>query len=92
MEVVTRYTTNINSNGTFYTDSNGRRWIKRVRNYRKYWSVEWEKEPVSSNYHPLTTAMYIKNDTTQLTLITDRPQGGTSLKDGEIEVMVSELF
>lgn len=78
------------TNSTFYTDSNGRRWMKRVRNYRKSYTVDWEKEPVSSNYYPLTTAMCIKDDTKQLTLITDRPQGGSSLKDGEIEVMVSQ--
>lgn len=86
-ELVTRYSTNLASNSTFYTDSNGRRWMKRVRNYRKYWNVG-KGEPVSSNYYPLTTSIYLKDNTTQMTVIVDRPQGGTSLKDGEIEIMV----
>lgn len=61
--------------------------MKRIRNYRKYWDFKTQ-EPVSGNYYPLTTAMHIKDNFKQLTIIVDRPQGGTSLKDGELEIMV----
>jgi hypothetical protein len=87
MEIITKYTTDIASNSTFYTDSNGRRWVQRIRSYRKSWSTN-VTEPIASNYYPLTTAIKIKDERKQLTVIVDRPEGGASLKDGEIEIMV----
>lgn len=89
-EIITRYTTDIPSNKTFYTDSNGRRWVKRILNYRSSWNMTVH-EPVAGNYYPLTSAIQIRdelNDTATLTVITDRAEGGTSLHDGEIEIMV----
>ncbi|CAH0775454.1 unnamed protein product [Bemisia tabaci] len=89
-EIITRYTTDIPSNKTFYTDSNGRRWVKRILNYRSSWNMTVH-EPVAGNYYPLTSAIQIRdelNDTATLTVITDRAEGGTSLHDGEIEIML----
>ena len=54
-----RYESNITSKDTFYTDSNGREMIKRVRDYRPTWKLN-VTEPVSGNYYPLTASMYIK--------------------------------
>lgn len=87
LEIVTRYTTDLPSNGNFYTDSNGRRWVKRERNRRKYWNLTIT-EPISGNYYPLTSAMCLKTGDKQVTVITDRPQGGTSLVDGQLEIML----
>lgn len=87
MELVTKYTTDIASNFTFYTDSNGRRWEKRILNYRKSWKTRIT-EPIASNYYPVTTAIKIKDAKKQLTVIVDRPQGGSSISNGEIELMV----
>ncbi|XP_065217445.1 lysosomal alpha-mannosidase-like [Planococcus citri] len=87
MEIITRYTTDLPSNGVFYTDSNGRRWIKRERNRRKSWNLTIT-EPVSCNYYPLTSAISLKSNEKQVTVVTDRPQGGTSMTDGQLEVML----
>ena len=54
-----RYESNITSKDTFYTDSNGREMLKRVRDYRPTWKLE-VNEPVSGNYYPLTAGMYLK--------------------------------
>lgn len=88
MEVVTKYTTDVVSQNTFYTDSNGRRWMKRTRDHRKYWNLTTTEEPFSINYYPLTTSICIRDGQKQMTVITDRPQGGTSMKSGELEIMV----
>ena len=53
------YESNITSKDTFYTDSNGREMLKRVRDYRPTWKLE-VNEPVSGNYYPLTVGMYLK--------------------------------
>ncbi|XP_072399843.1 lysosomal alpha-mannosidase-like isoform X2 [Diabrotica undecimpunctata] len=86
-EIITRYKTSIKSNATFYTDSNGRETLTRIRNFRPTWNLKLE-EPVSGNYYPVTTKIAIKDDDLELAVLTDRAQGGTSLKDGEIELMI----
>jgi len=87
-EVITKYTTKIASNGTFYTDSNGRRWMKRKRNQRSSWNLTLT-EPVASNYYPITSSIAIRDAIHQATVITDRPQGGTSIEDGTLKLMVN---
>ena len=47
------------SKDTFYTDSNGREMIKRVRNERPTWDLD-VTEPVSGNYYPLTAGIFLK--------------------------------
>jgi len=44
---------------TFYTDSNGREYLKRVRDFRPTWNLTIT-EPVSGNYYPLTAGAYIQ--------------------------------
>jgi hypothetical protein len=59
-EIISRYTTNIMSNSTFYTDSNGREWQQRVRNYRPAWT--WQPtQPVAGNYCKQNTSQYTIN-------------------------------
>ena len=88
-EVVTRFLTPIQSSSTFYTDSNGREFQQRRRNYRPTWELN-VFEPVSGNYYPVNTAMYIENVASgkALAVSTDRTQGGSSLMDGSVELMV----
>ncbi|KAL7572841.1 hypothetical protein ACA910_014693 [Epithemia clementina (nom. ined.)] len=101
-EVVSRFvSSDIQSNGVFYTDSNGRMFLKRQRNYRPTWNLE-VFEPVAGNYYPVTTAIYIQDQpessdddsrssntsTRSLGLVTDRARGGGSIVDGSLEVMV----
>ena len=86
-EIVTRLSTPIKSNSTFYTDSNGREFLERRRDYRPSWSME-VFEPVAGNYYPINAAMYIEDELASLAMLTDRTQGGGSLVDGSIEMMV----
>ncbi|XP_070524278.1 lysosomal alpha-mannosidase isoform X4 [Cardiocondyla obscurior] len=88
-EIITRYTSNLQTDKTFYTDSNGREMLKRVRNYRPTWDLKLE-EPISGNYYPVTSKIAIKDENKHLKLnvLVDRAQGGTSLRDGAIELML----
>ncbi|ERL87070.1 hypothetical protein D910_04471 [Dendroctonus ponderosae] len=91
MEVVTRFTVdNFNNERTFYTDSNGREMIQRVRNKRPTYSYDSSIEPVASNYYPVTSKLVIKDEDGELevAVLNDRSQAGTSLGEGQIELMV----
>ena len=57
-EVISRFSSNIKSNRTWYTDSNGREFVKRTRNHRDSWNVTL-KQPVAGNYYPVTSGMYL---------------------------------
>ena len=56
-----RYSTDLNTKGTFYTDANGRQMVKRVRDKRPTWDLN-VTEPVAGNYYPINSRMYIKDD------------------------------
>ncbi|KAJ8951624.1 hypothetical protein NQ318_012294 [Aromia moschata] len=88
-DVIIKYTTDLETNGIFYTDSNSRELIKRQRNYRPTFEYT-NGEPQSGNYYPITSRMVIKdkNKNIEFAVITDRAEGGSSLNDGEIELMV----
>lgn len=45
-------------------------------------------EPIAGNYYPVNSRIYIRDSENQLTVLTDRSHGGSSLNDGEIELMV----
>ena len=68
----------------YYTDSNGRQFLERKRNFRPDFDVPDVDvvEPVTSNYYPVTSGMYIEDSDTELrlTVLTDRSQGGGSIK------------
>nr|AYV99640.1 venom polypeptide [Dolopus genitalis] len=86
-EVISRFTTNIQSSGIFYTDSNGREMVKRVRNYRDDF-VPYLKELVAGNYYPITSKISLEDKENKLSILTDRAQGGGSLQDGVLELMI----
>ncbi|CAN7940010.1 unnamed protein product, partial [Ixodes hexagonus] len=88
-EIVTRFDTDLQSHGDFYTDSNGREILKRTRDYRPTWPLV-NAEPVAGNYYPVNSRIYLKDEArdVQFTVLTDRSQGGSSLADGSLEVMV----
>ncbi|KRT80854.1 glycoside hydrolase, partial [Oryctes borbonicus] len=96
VEVITRFTTNRPSNGVFYTDSNGRQMVKRIRDFREMYYYTNE-EPVSGNYYPVTSKIVLKDggsdactrgNNLEFAILNDRAQGGSSLEDGQIELMV----
>lgn len=92
-EIITRFTTELKTDQTFYTDSNGREMLKRVRDYRPTWKME-VNEPVAGNYYPVTSKILMRDvrQNIEVALLTDRAQGGSSLKDGELELMVTKPY
>ncbi|XP_050518488.1 lysosomal alpha-mannosidase [Diabrotica virgifera virgifera] len=91
-EFISKYTinSNFNNNNVFYTDSNGRELIKRVKNKRSDYTYDPEVEPVSSNYYPVTSRIVIKDEDQdiEVAVLTDRSEGGSSLSQNELELMV----
>jgi len=88
-ELITRFTTPLATNQLYYTDANGMEFQQRRRNFRATWPVNMT-DVVSGNYYPINTAAYIQdtNKNMQLTIIVDRSEGGTSLVDGQFDVML----
>ncbi|KAI3958708.1 hypothetical protein MKW98_030373 [Papaver atlanticum] len=86
-EIATQITTNMETNKTFYTDSSGRDFIKRIRDYRTDWDLEVH-QPASGNYYPINLGLYIEDKSTELSVLVDRAVGGSSLVDGQIELML----
>ncbi|XP_024541409.1 alpha-mannosidase isoform X1 [Selaginella moellendorffii] len=86
-EIVTRISTDLESEKIFYTDSNGRDFLKRVRDFRSDWELN-ATEPISGNYYPINLGIYLQENNTEFSVLVDRAIGGSSLKDGDVELMV----
>uniref|UniRef100_A0A6V7QUP3 Alpha-mannosidase n=1 Tax=Ananas comosus var. bracteatus TaxID=296719 RepID=A0A6V7QUP3_ANACO len=86
-EVAVQITTTMMTNKTFYTDSNGRDFLKRVRDYRSDWELQ-VNQPVAGNYYPINLGIYIQDNSTELSVLVDRPVGGSSVLDGQVELML----
>ena len=88
-EVVTRFTTDLSTNSTWLTDSNGRDSMKRVFNYRPTWNLT-VFEPAAGNFYPVNAFIATTDVSSGLTLSinSDRSQGGSSMADGSLELMV----
>ena len=86
-EVSLRISSAVQSGKEFYTDSNGREMLKRKLNYRPTWNLE-VSEPVAGNYYPLTAALSVSDESSEMAVVLDRACGGTSLKSGDLEFMV----
>jgi len=88
-EVINRFSTNLETKKVFYTDSNGRQTIKRKIDSRESFDY-LPTELVAGNYYPINSHIYVKDSfkDRQLTVLVDRAQGGASLKNGQLEVMV----
>ncbi|KAF8754033.1 hypothetical protein HU200_011530 [Digitaria exilis] len=86
-EVITRLTANMVTNSTFYTDSNARDFIKRVRNYREDWDLQ-VTQPVAGNYYPVNLGVYVADGKYELSVLVDRAVGASSIQDGQLEIML----
>ncbi|CAF2976334.1 unnamed protein product [Rotaria socialis] len=86
-EIIIRYDTDIQSQAKYYTDANGREVLERIRDYRPTWNYTI-LEPVSGNYYPINSRIWIKDQNRQFTVLTDRSEGGASLHDGSVEIML----
>lgn len=74
-----RLSTSINSSSEFFTDLNGYQILRRKK---------FKKLPLQANYYPIPTAAYLEDKTTRLTVLTGSPLGGSSLKEGQMEIML----
>ncbi|KAL7590163.1 hypothetical protein Lser_V15G38331 [Lactuca serriola] len=86
-EIVTQITTTMKSNKTFYIDSNGRDFLQRIRDYREDWDLE-VNQPIAGNYYPVNLGIYLKDETSELSLLVDRSVGGSNIVDGQLELML----
>jgi alpha-mannosidase len=89
-EVVVKYASGLKSQGTWFTDSNGKEMVKRVYNKRgpSYPHPYNISEPVAGNYYPVNALMSLDDGTHEMAVLTDVSQAGASLADGELELMV----
>lgn len=90
-ELATQITASMKTNKTFYSDSNGRDFIKRVRDYRTDWELQLD-QPVAGNYYPVNLGIYVEDEKTEFSVLVDRSVGGSSLEDGQIELMLHRRF
>nr|CAD2164236.1 unnamed protein product [Meloidogyne enterolobii] len=87
IEVITKYTIEgFKSSQVFWTDANGRQMIKRKRNDPERFYEG--SEPAAGNYFPVNSRIWIEDSSDRMTILTDRSQGGASLNDGQIELML----
>ncbi len=65
--------------------------MRRARNSRPTWTLN-VTEPVSGNYYPVNARIGVLENTERtgrsMVVLTDRSQGGTSMRDGEVELML----
>jgi hypothetical protein len=78
-EVVAVFSTDIASQGQFFSDNNGYQTQKRILN---------KSLAPSANYVPICASSFILDKKTQFTILTDQTRGLTSLQDGQLEVML----
>ncbi|XP_052196024.1 alpha-mannosidase [Diospyros lotus] len=86
-EVITRMTANMVTNKVFYTDSNGRDFLERVRDHREDWPLQVH-QPVAGNYYPLSLGIYTTDNKSEFSVLVDRAVGGASIEDGQVEIML----
>ncbi|KAK1557165.1 hypothetical protein Q3G72_019323 [Acer saccharum] len=86
-EIISRITANMVTQKVFYTDSNGREFLKRVRDYRADWNLS-VNQPVAGNYYPLNLGIFTTDKNTEFSVLVDRATGGASIEDGELEIML----
>lgn len=86
-EIITQIKTTMKTNRTFYTDSNGRDFIKRVCDQRSDWNLE-VSQPIAGNYYPINLGIYVEDGNKELSVLVDRAVGGSSIMDGQIELML----
>lgn len=80
----------MSNENNFYTDSNGRQILtRRVGFYGDSKTIKIT-DPIAGNYYPINAHISINDEKVdkQLTMIVDRAQGGSSINNGQIEVMI----
>mmetsp|Transcript_3883 Transcript_3883/g.3636 ORF Transcript_3883/g.3636 Transcript_3883/m.3636 type:complete len:519 (+) Transcript_3883:1483-3039(+) len=89
VEVTVNFRTEKVTSDRFYTDSNGMIMEERIINQRKHYDLtDLQGFEVVSNFYPVNSAITLRDDTNQFTILNDRAQSGTSLRSGEIEILI----
>eukprot|EP01112_Ceratiomyxa_fruticulosa_P009601 TRINITY_DN2513_c0_g1_i1.p1 TRINITY_DN2513_c0_g1~~TRINITY_DN2513_c0_g1_i1.p1 ORF type:complete len:1175 (-),score=244.78 TRINITY_DN2513_c0_g1_i1:43-3567(-) len=83
-EFVTRFNTNIKTNGIFFTDNNGM--FLRERRYSQY-------VPIQGNFYPMTETVMIQDspgtqNRRRINVLSKQALGVSSLAEGQIEIML----
>ena len=87
-EIITRFFVDeLMSEDTYWTDSNGREFIKRRVNYRPTWNLQ-VTQPVAGNYYPANIGAYLDDSKSMMYVLNDRSQGVASLHQGQLEFMI----
>jgi hypothetical protein len=91
-EIISRYGSAdfSSSAGVWYSDSNGRDTVTRVRNHRTSWNYT-VVEPIAGNYVPTNLFTSLRSPAqagTTLSIVTDRTQASSSIIDGHLDLMV----
>ena len=74
-----------------FTDSNGLKMIKRIKNYHKKYPHIYN-ETVSNNFYPVSSVISMRdndNKNKKISLFNDRPQSGGVLKKGQIILLLN---
>lgn len=90
-EYVLRFTaTYINSNGTFYTDSNGKEILQRRLDKQPTYQLN-VTEPTAGNFYAVNSFAIVEDKSTgaSMSVLNDRAQGVSSLLPGSLEFMVT---
>jgi len=61
--------------------------IRRKRDARGTWNLE-VNEPIAGNFYPINAKIVLEEGYKRLAIMTDRSQGGSSMIDGTVEIMV----
>lgn len=90
-EVTFNVETEYKNKGIFYTDSTGMAMQRRELNKRPQPFNYTTKQPVSSNYFPLTSTILFEDveKEKRVSVYTDRAEGGAVIDEGMIEVMIN---
>ena len=85
---------NFDNNQTFWTDSNGLEMQKRILNYRPTWDLvntnyKDALQNITANFYPINSAITMRdiNSDRAFTVMNDRSQSGSAIKNGNIEFM-----
>lgn len=81
---------NQNSKTEFFTDTNGMRIIKRIKDTRQTFDFEVD-DKVASNFYPINSVLSLRDtkNNKQFSVWNDRSQAGTSLSKGEIFFVIN---
>ena len=81
-EIISRYTSDIQSAGLWVSDANGRDALIRKRDSRKAFNYT-VFEPVAGNFVPVNLFQTLSDGVSTLSVVVDRSQGGSSREDGK---------